>query len=105
MNDDFDIDADDPDAKAVIDVSVIVMQQEREIWDIFGGVASRWFKNRPPANAGEMTELQGILETTLEEYLENHYTDQWEAISYEHQLIQKAETVGQWFAEQWYEAR
>ena len=105
MNDDFDIGETHPDEQAITNVSIIVMQQEREIWDIFGGVASRWFKNSPPANAGEMVELQGILETTLEEYLETHYTDQWDAISYEHQLIQKAETVGQWFAEQWYEAR
>ena len=105
MNDDFDMGERHPNAEAITDVVVIVMQQEREIWDIFNGVASRWFKNRPPENAGEMRELQGILETTLEEYLETHYADQWEALSWEQKLIQRAETVGQWFAEQWYEAR
>lgn len=93
------------DENAIINVVAIIQRQEPEIWNIFSATASRWFANNYPEGAGDMVELQGVLETKLTKYLDNLYPDDWSAISYEQQLIEQAQTVGRWFAEQWYEAR
>ena len=84
--------------KAYEDICATALTREKEINAYLQVSTDRWFKNRPPTEEGDVSELVFVLTGVVDDWFTENEPQLWEQITHDQRISQEYSSVADFLA-------